>query len=120
MSRTLLAAAAAALIAAVAGAQYKTAPKPPATAAPPAVQMTNTAVQMTPVTAAESLDSARRIPRAEAIKMVKEKKAVYVDVRSRTDYDLGHIPGAINIPEGELMSRVRDLPVKKFLITYCA
>jgi len=70
--------------------------------------------------AAQSLDDARRIPRDEAIKMVKQGKAVWVDVRPKTDFDAGHIKGALNIPLAELTQRFRDLPPKKFLITYCA
>ena len=81
----------------------------------------NPAVQITPVNpAAESLESARRITREETIKMVKEKKAVIVDVRAKDAYDAEHIKGAINIPLDELQARLRDLPPHKFLITYCA
>jgi hypothetical protein len=70
--------------------------------------------------AVESLDSARRITRDEAIKMVAEGKAVYVDVRPKSDYDANHIKGAISMPLGEVITRLRDLPPRKFLITYCA
>ena len=56
----------------------------------------------------------------EAMKLVKAKKAVYIDVRSKETYDESHIPGAINIPLSQLLTRLRDLPPKKFLITYCA
>lgn len=81
----------------------------------------NPAVQITPgVPATDSLESARRITREEAIKMVKENKAVYVDVRSKDSYDAEHIKGAINIPLGELQANLKKLPAKKFLITYCA
>ncbi len=67
-----------------------------------------------------SLDSARRIPRDEAVKLVKEHKAVYIDVRTKDAYDTSHLPEAINIPLSELNLRWKDLPVGKFLITYCA
>jgi rhodanese-related sulfurtransferase len=52
--------------------------------------------------------------------MVKSGKAVWIDVRPKSDYDLGHIKGAINIPLSELSNRWGDLPIKKTLITYCA
>ena len=71
-------------------------------------------------TAQAPLESARRISREEAIKMVKAKKAVYVDVRGKSFYDQGHIKGAINIPLGDLLTRVREIPPKTFIITYCA
>jgi predicted sulfurtransferase len=67
-----------------------------------------------------SLELAKRIPRDEAIKMVKQRKAVFIDVRSRQDYDAGHIAGAMSIPESELPARLKQLPAKKYLITYCA
>ena len=70
--------------------------------------------------AQQSLDDARRISRDEAIKMVKEGKAIWIDVRPKTDYDIGHIKGAYNVPLTEVILRMKELPPKKFLITYCA
>ena len=74
----------------------------------------------TVATANQSIDEARRIPRDEAIKMVKEGKAVWIDVRAHDQYELGHIKGAINIPLTDLNSSLSKLPPHKFLITYCA
>ena len=122
MRSTIAALALTVLTAGLAQAQYKP--------APPAVNPNGGPVQLIPgdgqqqaklVPQAEtSLDSARRIERDEAIKMVQEHKAVYIDVRPKDAYDAAHIPGAINIPLTELMNRWRDLPIGKFLITYCA
>jgi len=121
--KTLLTTAAVALIATVAAAQYKT-PAQPAPAANPVIPVApNKNVVITPApqaTAADELESARRIPRDEAIKLVKEHKAVYIDVRSKDSYDEGHIPGAISIPLSELLTRLKELPPHKFIITYCA
>lgn len=66
------------------------------------------------------LESAKRIQRDEAIKMVKEQKAVWVDVRPVEQFNEGHIKGAINIPEAEIVSRIKELPKNKYIITYCA
>lgn len=66
------------------------------------------------------LESAKRIARDEAIKMVKSKKAVWIDVRPADIYTQGHIAGAINIPLSDLQRRFKDLPVGKYYITYCA
>jgi len=66
------------------------------------------------------LESAKRIERDEAIKKVKEGKAIWVDVRGKDQYDLGHIKGAVNIPLSELLTRLRELPPRKEIITYCA
>jgi 3-mercaptopyruvate sulfurtransferase SseA len=67
-----------------------------------------------------ALSTAKRIKRDEAIKMVKEGKAIWLDVRANDQYQLGHIKGAINIPVTQLMDRLREVPPKKYIITYCA
>ena len=107
--RTFLVTAAAVLVAGVACGQYKTGK----TATAPQPTIVNTP-------ATESLDSARRVPRDVAIKLVDEKKAVWVDVRPKSDYDKGHIKGAVNIPLSEIITRLHELPPNKFIITYCA
>lgn len=129
--RSLIAAVAvAALTAGVADAQYKNpTAKPPAggsvqiptTPAGSPVQITPGAPN-TPITSQPpgDINDARRITSAEAIKMVKGGKAVYIDVRSKQSYDEEHIKGAISIPLSDLAAHYNDLPVGKFLITYCA
>jgi len=110
----MIATVAAMSMAATAGAQYKS-PQP---AAPGSIQIT----PATPGTSAvqNELATARRISRDEAIKMVRQNKAVWVDVRSKETFEAGHLPGAINIPLSQLQQRFKDLPPHKFLITYCA
>lgn len=99
------------LLASTAGAQYKSdAPKAPS--GPLKVQKS--------VPAVEPLENAKRITRTEAMNLVKQGKAVFVDVRPKADYDAGHIKGAISIPLPELQGRYAQLPLKKTLITYCA
>jgi hypothetical protein len=110
------------LAAVTASAQYKNPSAPPSPS--PTVQSSNPSIQITPgVAPAPGIDPSlevRRIPRPEAITMAKAKKAVWIDVRPRDQFEQGHIPGAINIPLSDLPSRWSDLPVKRFLITYCA
>lgn len=103
-------------IAGSACAQYKPASPAPAPVPAPA---TAPAVTLTPQPAAP-LESAKRIDRPEAIEMVKEGKAVWVDVRPKDQYEIGHIKGAINIPLGDLIPRIKELPPHKYIITYCA
>lgn len=45
--------------------------------------------------------------------------AVVVDVRSAEAYQGGHIAGAINIPLGELETRLGELGKTQWIITYC-
>jgi 3-mercaptopyruvate sulfurtransferase SseA len=75
----------------------------------------------TPIPVAQAPnEEARRITREEAIKMIKAKKAVFVDVRGKDQYDQSHIKGAISIPLGDILTRIREVPPKTFIITYCA
>jgi hypothetical protein len=124
--RTMVAALAITVFAAgLAQAQYKQTPAP---AKPPGVNPDGPAVQIIPTQGQPklqpqveaSLESARRISPEDAMKMVAANKAVYIDVRSKEQYDISHIKGAISIPLSELPNRWKDLPVGKFLITYCA
>ena len=47
--------------------------------------------------------------------------AILIDVRSKQEYDEGHLQGAINIPEYELTNRVRsEIPkMNQLIVTYC-
>ena len=113
MRRMTAVAIASVFVAGLASAQMKVQPPTPAVPGSP--------VTMTPTQPAEPpLESARRIARDEAVKLVKAKKAVFVDVRSKDTWATEHIPGAISIPLSELNTRLRELPPGKMLITYCA
>lgn len=47
--------------------------------------------------------------------------AILIDVRSKQEYQEGHLSGAINIPEYEIMRRVeKEIPKKnQLIIIYC-
>lgn len=117
--RHLIAAMAVIALTAAASAQYKT---PSSAQGTPAIPVSpNPNVQITPVSPEEhALAFARRITRAEAIKMVAANKAAYVDVRAKDQWEIEHIKGAISMPVGEVPARFKELPKNKFLITYCA
>jgi predicted sulfurtransferase len=81
----------------------------------------NPSVVMTPTTQpAQAQAAARRITPNEAEKLVKAGKAVYVDVRGVDQYTIGHIKGALSIPASEIITRFREIPAGKMIITYCA
>jgi rhodanese-related sulfurtransferase len=113
MQRLATVAVATALFAGAAAAQMKVTQTQPTTTSTP----TPAAIATMPPA---PLETARRIPRDEAIKLVKEDKAVFVDVRAKPDWDAGHIKGAIHIPLTELLLRIKDIPPRKMIITYCA
>jgi rhodanese-related sulfurtransferase len=43
-----------------------------------------------------------------------------IDIRSAEDYAKGHIPGAENIPDTEILERLDELPADQYFIFYCA
>jgi rhodanese-related sulfurtransferase len=51
--------------------------------------------------------------------LAKDDKLVVVDVRDKTDYDAGHVPGAISAPLKELAARYKELDAGKKVILYC-
>jgi 3-mercaptopyruvate sulfurtransferase SseA len=65
-------------------------------------------------------DGARRVTIEEMESMVKEGKAIVIDVRSQDSYDAGHIPGAKLIPSNDIVNRMSELPKDKLIITYCS
>jgi rhodanese-related sulfurtransferase len=110
MRKALVLAAVCILIAAVAGAQYKSQAPKPAQSSPLQVQGARTA----------SNGSFPRISYADAMKLYKEDKAVFIDVRSNQQFALGHIKGAMSIPGSQIIKRFVEVPPKKTVITYCA
>ncbi len=59
----------------------------------------------------------------DAQKMFESQQAVFVDARPLSEYDFGHIRGAIGLPWSEFnvyFSKVApDIPENKTIITYC-
>jgi len=48
-----------------------------------------------------------------------EPPIMFVDVRTRMEYEDGHIPGAVNIPIQTLANRLDEVPKDKRLYVYC-
>jgi ArsR family transcriptional regulator len=42
-----------------------------------------------------------------------------LDVRPSDEYQLGHLPGALNIPLRELEQRLAELPCTQDIVAYC-
>ena len=55
---------------------------------------------------------------AEAYALYPDK-AFFVDIRETYEYEGGNIPGAINIPQGELESRLNELPSDQDIVVIC-
>jgi len=64
--------------------------------------------------------SGRLMSLDEALARRDRGQAVLVDVRSAAAFAEGHIPGAINIPAGEIRTRMAELrKTGKLPILYC-
>lgn len=55
----------------------------------------------------------------ELLEMVRSGEAIVIDVRPGTEYQAGHIEGAINIPLEELPQRLKELPKNQEVVAYC-
>jgi NADPH-dependent 2,4-dienoyl-CoA reductase/sulfur reductase-like enzyme/rhodanese-related sulfurtransferase len=51
---------------------------------------------------------------------IRKTRALILDVRTPSEYNFGHIEGAINIPINELRSRMNELPLDGEILTYCS
>lgn len=61
----------------------------------------------------------REITNADAAKVYDENDATFVDVRETSEWNAGHMPGAVHIPLGDLTRRAGELPKDKRIITVC-
>jgi rhodanese-related sulfurtransferase len=115
MRKTFVLALVCILIAAVAGAQYKS-------QAPKTAQKSSTSPSPLKIEGARTVTpgSFPRISYADAMKLYRENKAVFVDVRSNQQFALGHIKGALSIPGSQIIKRFSEVPPMKTVITYCA
>lgn len=60
-----------------------------------------------------------RISLDETRSKLDNGQLVLVDVRSSDSYDKSHAVGAISMPEGEVGSRLNELPPDKEIVLYC-
>lgn len=64
-------------------------------------------------------DSLEAVTRRELLARTKEGLVTVLDVRPSEEYQAGHIPGAVNLPLGDLKKRLKDLPKGQEIIAYC-
>ena len=53
-----------------------------------------------------------------AVRLAREEVTV-IDVRNRTEFEAGHLPGALHIPVGHLEARLAEIPRDKPIIVQC-
>jgi sulfur-carrier protein adenylyltransferase/sulfurtransferase len=70
---------------------------------------------------AEAKARVKEIDAANAIMEKKKPDTVFLDVREPNEWNLGHVPGAIHIPRGQLEGKVEGvLDRDKNIVVYCA
>lgn len=67
----------------------------------------------------EKRNSLEALRMDELLVKMKSKNVVVLDVRPVTEFENGHIPGAINIPIEELATQLKKLPKNKEYVAYC-
>jgi rhodanese-related sulfurtransferase/predicted transcriptional regulator len=67
----------------------------------------------------ENKDNLTPVRHKELLKMVRAGEAMVIDVRPRSEYEAGHIRGAINLPLSELPRRLSELPKDQEIVAYC-
>lgn len=53
------------------------------------------------------------------IENLDRQNTVILDVRTKAEYELGHIEGSVNIPVDELRTRLSEIPRDKEIVVYC-
>jgi rhodanese-related sulfurtransferase/DNA-binding transcriptional ArsR family regulator len=64
-------------------------------------------------------DSLEAVSRKELLKRSKDGLVTVLDVRPSEEYEVGHIPGALNIPINEIEQHLANLPKGQEVIAYC-
>jgi hydroxyacylglutathione hydrolase len=57
---------------------------------------------------------------AEAETWLRHTQAMVLDVREPAEYEGGHVPGAVSIPQAELALHLDDLPRERDMLVVCA
>jgi hypothetical protein len=65
-------------------------------------------------------DAMTRLTAEESIQLVKDGKAIVIDVRGTASYEAAHIKGALDVPLNQLEAgNFTGLPRDKRIIAYC-
>lgn len=74
----------------------------------------------TPVVHQDDGHDAPRISLADAKRHFDEKTAVFIDTHPANQFELEHIPGAINIQPNTIRQNLDKVPKGKRMIVYCS
>lgn len=66
-----------------------------------------------------TVDGVEPVGLAELVSRAETGDAVLVDVRPRSEFAAGHLPGAVSIPLSELADRIAELDPDTLVVAYC-
>lgn len=70
---------------------------------------------------AEAKTRIKEIDAAHAIVQQKKGDSVFLDVREPAEWNLGHVPGAVHVPRGQLEGKIEGLIGRDSnVVIYCA
>jgi len=64
-------------------------------------------------------DVAEAVSMDELLKRARSADVVILDTRPASEYEAGHIAGAISVPVADLRRRLKELPKSKEYVAYC-
>jgi ArsR family transcriptional regulator len=64
-------------------------------------------------------DSLEAVSRKELLRRMRDGLVTVIDTRPAEEFTAGHLPGAVNLPLGELKRRLRELPRDQEIVAYC-
>ena len=64
-------------------------------------------------------DSMEPVSREELLHRTRDNLVIVLDVRPADEFEVGHVPGAINIPLSELEARLAELDPDHEIVAYC-
>lgn len=67
----------------------------------------------------ETKGEANAVAREELLRRVRTGRVVVLDVRPRSEFAAGHVPGAVSMPLDELEARLEELPPHLEVVAYC-
>jgi rhodanese-related sulfurtransferase/DNA-binding transcriptional ArsR family regulator len=67
----------------------------------------------------EDRDNMEPVTREELWQRLRDDVVTVIDVRPSDEFAMAHIPGAINVPLGELEARLSQFPRNREIVAYC-
>ena len=64
-------------------------------------------------------DELEPVSREDLVTRLRDGLVTVLDVRPEDEFTLGHLPGALNVPLGQLERRLAELPRDREVIAYC-